>query len=232
MKINNKIGSVKILFFEKSLEVYFFSQLLIIFGSLLFNDKVYESNVLPFLLVVNLISGILILRKHTKPLLGIAFTMCVINLMFLFSDFTKFSQIIKQISIFSLCLSYAILVTKSIIKQVWFARNVDRKVILGLMCGYISLGLIAFYLVLGVEILQPNSFMSTVHDIVDLKAKSATLMYYSYITLLTIGYGEIVPVTEVAQKISILIGLVGQFYMVILTGIIVGKYVNQKSHSN
>ncbi|WP_101449582.1 ion channel [Aquimarina sp. MAR_2010_214] len=55
-------------------------------------------------------------------------------------------------------------------------------------------------------------------------------MYYSYITLMTIGYGEIIPVTSLSQKAAILVGMMGQFYLVILTAIVVGKYINQLHH--
>ena len=44
---------------------------------------------------------------------------------------------------------------------------------------------------------------------------------------MTIGYGEITPVTLLAQKATILIGLLGQFYLVIITAIIVGKFLTQ-----
>ena len=56
------------------------------------------------------------------------------------------------------------------------------------------------------------------------------LLYFSYSTLLTIGFGDIVPITSIAQKASILISLMGQFYMVIITATIVGKYINQTTH--
>ncbi len=52
-------------------------------------------------------------------------------------------------------------------------------------------------------------------------------MYYSYITLLTIGYGDILPVTTLAQKAAMLIGLSGQIYLVVITAIVVGKYISQ-----
>ncbi|MEO1011510.1 MAG: potassium channel family protein, partial [Bacteroidota bacterium] len=54
------------------------------------------------------------------------------------------------------------------------------------------------------------------------------LMYFSFITLLTIGYGDIAPITELAQKAAILIGLMGQFYLVIIMAVVVGKFVNQR----
>jgi voltage-gated potassium channel len=41
--------------------------------------------------------------------------------------------------------------------------------------------------------------------------------------------GEILPVSNLAQKGAILVALVGQFYLVILTAIVVGKYINQNN---
>ena len=59
-----------------------------------------------------------------------------------------------------------------------------------------------------------------------------SIIYYSYITLVTIGYGEIIPVTPIAQKSAILIGLLGQIYVVIVTALVVGKYIGHKSRTN
>ena len=63
----------------------------------------------------------------------------------------------------------------------------------------------------------------------EIQAKPDNLLYYAYITLLTIGYGEIVPVTAIAQKAAILVGLIGQFYMVIITAVVIEKYIRHSS---
>ena len=122
-------------------------------------------------------------------------------------------------------------VTIEIVKQVWNAKDVGKNVILGLISGYISLGLLSFFLCLTVEIIYPNSFSGiTTHAInIGPSEMSDSLMYYSYITLMTIGYGDILPITPIAQKAAIFIGLIGQFYLVVLTAIVVGKYINQSS---
>ena len=101
-----------------------------------------------------------------------------------------------------------------------------KNVILGLISGYISLGLLSFFICLSIEIIYPNSFSGLTQVNQDM---SDSLMYYSYITLMSIGYGDILPITPIAQKAAIFIGLIGQFYLVILTAIVVGKYINQKS---
>ena len=122
-------------------------------------------------------------------------------------------------------------VTIEIVKQVWNAKDVGKNVILGLISGYISLGLLSFFLCLTIEIIYPNSFSGiTTHAInIGPSEMSDSLMYYSYITLMTIGYGDILPITPIAQKAAIFIGLIGQFYLVVLTAIVVGKYINQSS---
>jgi len=52
--------------------------------------------------------------------------------------------------------------------------------------------------------------------------------YFSFVTLLTIGYGDIVPVTNIAKKAIILIGLIGHFYTVFVVGIVIGKFLKNQ----
>jgi voltage-gated potassium channel len=56
----------------------------------------------------------------------------------------------------------------------------------------------------------------------------ADYTYFSFVTLLTIGYGDIVPVTEIARKSIILIGLIGHFYTVFVVGIVIGKFIKDR----
>ena len=118
------------------------------------------------------------------------------------------------------------------IKQVWQAKIVNKNVIFGLISGYISLGLIGFFVCLAIELASPGSFEGLKTIATNADALTEQLMYFSYITLLTIGYGDILPVTSLAQKAAILIGLMGQIYLVVLTAIVVGKYINQSLQTN
>ena len=117
-------------------------------------------------------------------------------------------------------------VTFETIEQVAKARQVEKNVIMGLISGYLALGLLSFFLFYVIEYFEPNSYSNLVFDGAT-ERTTQKLLYFSYVTLLTIGYGEIVPVSELAQKGAILVALIGQFYMVILTAIVVGKYISQ-----
>ena len=77
----------------------------------------------------------------------------------------------------------------------------------------------------------PNSFNGILVSEISGLAIKDELMYFSYITLMTIGYGDITPITPLAQKATVFIGLIGQFYLVIITAIIVGKYISQSNRN-
>ena len=124
---------------------------------------------------------------------------------------------------------FYLVVTFEIIKQVWYATEVNKNVIFGLMSGYISLGLIGFFICISIELQAPGSFQGGLLDTTGhAPVLAEQLMYFSFITLMTIGFGDILPVTVLAQKAAMFIGLVGQFYLVIITAIVVGKFLQQK----
>jgi hypothetical protein len=50
------------------------------------------------------------------------------------------------------------------------------------------------------------------------------MLYFSFVTLLTIGFGDIVAVKDPSQTACVLEGLIGQFYIAILVSKIVAIY--------
>jgi hypothetical protein len=75
-----------------------------------------------------------------------------------------------------------------------------------------------------IELAAPNSFSGMVEG-GNISDKINSLIYYSYITLMTIGYGDITPISDVAQKATMFFAMIGQFYMVIVTAVVVEKYI-------
>lgn len=128
---------------------------------------------------------------------------------------------------FTLYFLFYVIITFEIIKQVWRISEVSKDLIMGFISGYISLGLVGFFIFMSIEISHPGSFESALLiDTLTINEKADSLLYFSYITLMTIGYGEVIPVAVAAQKASILLGLLGQFYLVIITAVTVSKYIN------
>jgi len=212
-------------------ELFLATQLAILFGSLIVPFEWFENTVSPLLSFLNLCSGLILVSEKRKTSIVLFILLILVGLIMFFSsfksDFIEYLDFTRMIVFF---LFFSI-VTIEIIKQVWGATVVGKNVILGLISGYISLGLLAFFICLSIEMVAPNSFSGIANSITYDNILVDRLMYFSYITLMTIGYGEIIPVTSLAQKATILIGLMGQFYLVILTAIVVGKYISQKRDS-
>ena len=75
------------------------------------------------------------------------------------------------------------------------------------------------------EIFHPNSFKSNVglcDDLVDFN-------YYSFVTLTTVGYGDILAITRVGRALSIFEAITGQLYLAIMSSRLVGLHASSQS---
>ncbi|MEM9141363.1 MAG: potassium channel family protein [Bacteroidota bacterium] len=214
-------------------ELFLSSQLAILFGALILPHTLFNNLLGPLLFILNLLAGMLLLSKRSV-LVWLAGSLLVVNaILFVLATLSgSFSKTMDFIRMGSYFLFY-LFVTLEIIHQIWHAREVSKNVIFGLMSGYLGLGLIGFFVCLSIEMAFPGSFQGLlITPGMSPEDLTGQLMYFSFITLLTIGYGDIAPVTELAQKGAVLIGLIGQFYLVIITAVVMGKFVNQRMGNN
>jgi len=211
-------------FYPYRFHIFLATQLIILFGVLIFQGDLFDSVVSPLLNIGNIIAGLFLLHKKKKTFWIVAILLILATLSFGIDVIDKEDEyFLKGLKLTSYFI-FHIVVTRELILQVWKSKDINEKTILGLISGFISLGFIGFFMCLFTELAYPNSFSFPENSI----SNAQNLMYFSYITLLTIGYGEILPETVLAQKIVIFIALSGQMYLVILTGIIVGKFIIQK----
>ena len=59
----------------------------------------------------------------------------------------------------------------------------------------------------------------------------SNLLYFSLITLATVGYGDILPVSETARTLAVIEATVGQFYVAVIVAVFIGMYVTQRRES-
>jgi hypothetical protein len=107
------------------------------------------------------------------------------------------------------------------------ARRVNANTIYAALCVYLLMGL-AWALWYGLLIvLDPGSFREA-NEVATLGQRTmASELYYSLVTLTTLGYGDIVPVTPAARMSAALEAVTGQIYIVILVARLVGLNVAQ-----
>lgn len=211
--------------YKNRFELFLVTQTMILFGSLFFPLDFFEFILLPILYLLNIATGILLISKE-KKVMWFCIVLFIVSSIIFGSDIISNTQTEEYILVrMSIYFVFHIIVALNIIKQVWNADFVNKNVVMGLMSGYISLGFLAFFLFTSIELVNPGSFSGELLQTNDINVHLDSLLYYAYITLLTIGYGEIVPVSPIAQKAAILVGLMGQFYIVIITAVIVEKYI-------
>ncbi|MHC4572410.1 MAG: potassium channel family protein [Planctomycetota bacterium] len=102
-------------------------------------------------------------------------------------------------------------------------KKITADVIAGAICGYLLIGLMwaSFFTVL--EALQPGSFQVPDH----LSTDSSYFIYYSYVTLTTLGFGDIVPMTNQARSLSIVESITGPVYLAVTVARLVGMSISQ-----
>jgi hypothetical protein len=114
-----------------------------------------------------------------------------------------------------------------LLRFIFRARHIDRDVIYAAICVYLLLGAI-FVPVYGIlETLWPGSFVDNAAP--GLPVHWQQLVYYSYVSLTTMGYGDVLPVAWWARSAATLEAVVGVLYIAILMARLVGLYGQRSS---
>jgi hypothetical protein len=77
---------------------------------------------------------------------------------------------------------------------------------------------------------NPASFNLQVADMSPQRQQSS-LLYFSLVTLATLGYGDILPVSETARTLAVIEATIGQFYIAVIVAVFVGMYATQRRDS-
>jgi hypothetical protein len=112
-------------------------------------------------------------------------------------------------------------------RQVLFAGPVDANKIVGAICIYLLMGLIWTLMYLFIAQSIPGSF-NGIEQMVWYD-NFADVAYYSYVTLTTLGYGDISPVAPIARFLVYMEAVVGVFYMAILVASLIGVGINDSN---
>ncbi len=93
---------------------------------------------------------------------------------------------------------------------------------------YLLIGMQWFALYSAIDIFRPNSFLHTSSVGTD---RQTNLLYFSLLTLSTIGYGDIVPLHGEVRILAALEGISGVLYIAITVALLVNAYRQQSNSS-
>lgn len=126
-----------------------------------------------------------------------------------------------------LYLIFFFLVVKEVFIDVLYVKTVSTEMLSAALCGFVLLCQIGTFLFYLIDNYSPHSFSNSGEG----KNILINLNYFSFTTLLTIGFGDIAPLSLIAKRAVMFIGLLGHFYTVFVTGIIIGKYLSANRSS-
>jgi len=164
-----------------------------------------------------LLSVFSIIDNKTRFLRYLIVAAVILIWLMYFSDY----RLNKYIA-FSFSIIVFVITTVTMIKQIVSSRNVSAKVIVETICGYLLIGIILGFLNSILLWVNPNALGIDEHRTI------SDVMYYSFITVTTIGYGDVSPISPAAKSLSILFGVIAQLYLTIIMALIIGKYLNEK----
>ncbi len=107
---------------------------------------------------------------------------------------------------------------------IYSQKEVTRDLIAGAAVVYLLMALAWTFIYGVVESLHPGSFA-----IPEIQGIHTTrhFLYYSFVTITTLGYGDITPVSNLARSLCILEAVIGQLYLVVQVAWLVGVHVSQ-----
>ena len=126
-----------------------------------------------------------------------------------------------------------------ILGRVFAAGPVTRHRVEGAVAVYLLVGLIFGSIFTLIAMLQPDAFemaelatggATTTKELYD--ALVGRLSYFSFVTLTTVGYGDVTPVTPVARQFAVLEGLIGQLYPAILLARLVSLQISAPTYGD
>ena len=118
---------------------------------------------------------------------------------------------------------FAAYATIIILSYVFRKKKITADVIFAAISGFFLIGLMWAFVFSALELISPGSFQYP--QVEGDRLTHAT--YYSFVTLTTLGYGDITPVSAPARSFSLLEAITGQLYIAILIAGLVGIYISQ-----
>jgi hypothetical protein len=92
---------------------------------------------------------------------------------------------------------------------------------------YFLIGIVGAYVFRTIYLTSPSSFkFDTSHKLI-----TTDLIYFSFETITTLGYGDITPVSPLAKNVSVLLAFSGQLYLTFIIALLIGKYLRSSDES-
>jgi len=114
----------------------------------------------------------------------------------------------------------------NILRIIVKSEKVTKETIFAAIVAYLLIALMWAFLYMILERASPGSFSFPDKG---LWGETMRFEYLSFVTITTLGYGDITPITDQASALVMIEAVIGQIYLVVLVAWLVGMYVSRRS---
>jgi hypothetical protein len=126
------------------------------------------------------------------------------------------ADLIGGVGLVSGLLSIGVVVV--IARSIARSPEVSAQTILGAICIYVSIGIVFVFAYGAVADIGSGPFFAQAGD-----GTRALRLYFSYVTLATLGYGDYTPATNLGHMLAVVEALLGQLYLVTVIALLVAR---------
>lgn len=159
--------------------------------------------------------------RHRWPFLVLTMATLGARWSELFLGFTGLD--LTGLALTAIWLCYAISIT---VMRLFQTRDVSLDTIVGAVVTYLLAAVAFSVLFQALEMEAPASFSGLPDDIGHRRGELlSAMMYFSFVCITTMGYGDIVPVSNLARPLAVLEGVFGQLYLAVMIARLVGLHL-------
>jgi len=123
-------------------------------------------------------------------------------------------------------IGFPLLLAQRLFSSLYRARDISHHELLGAVTVYMLLGLTYANLYEGLTLLDPASITFSNGEPGPLR-DFADFLYFSFVTLGTVGYGDVAPVTHASRLLAMSEAMMGVMYVAVVVGRVVGLHTAQ-----
>ena len=165
-------------------------------------------------------------KKRTRNILIVSGTVTIFLTWLSYFIINDLLKITGYLSFFC----FNLFITVFMVRHIARSQNVTLTILISSINAYLLIGVLGAVLLAVDEILRKFIFHLDAGGI-NFAGSGAIgfhdYLYFSFVTMTTLGYGDVTPVSSFAKSTTIIIAVAGQLYLTILVAMLVGKFLSR-----
>ena len=211
-------------FVRKNLNLFLMVSILGLMFSPVLNKVFSEGYIQQFFFTIMFLTSVIAVRTNHNRLLYVAVLLSIlswVNMLYVTS--AAFIITVNHI-FFTIYFAYVLF---RLVMQLIKVEEVNSNVIMEAVNIYLLIGVQGAIVLNLINYYSPGAIAAISPD-----APIHEYLYFSFVTLTTLGYGDISPSVPITKTIVVFLAIVGQFYIAVIMAFLVSKYISTQNNNN